>query len=435
MSEAKATIVRKPISFLMKSGSLHSLVLCIALFLTATIPSVYYSLMFLFMLIVYLYSYRTRLDGDASRVLRPVIGMVLLGIVFSFNNNVIDISRDVWYAGKAIVCFLLGYHVARKITNTNLFFNFFIRISFLSALIYLASILIGPDKIGIESASSNGGPLLVSAMAVPLILFRKTGFIFKVNPALKILIILVITASFALSFSRTSIGCFLLIVFVGSGFFNNIKKFLMYVAFAGVLTILIAPMLPTLDAQNLTFLGKIKNSFLEISFTDDSDMSDMLVNWRGFEAHRAYVAFANSSLLQQIFGRGWGATVDLGFAVQMSKDMSYQYLPILHNGYMHILSKYGIVGLFLYLVFLWRIVVGSRHYFAKTNNVPYARFITGLGLVLAYTSLVITGIMNKGRLDSVLIVLGILFGSAYCALKKSNRSQPVQMNQDPLIVY
>jgi O-antigen ligase len=145
----------------------------------------------------------------------------------------------------------------------------------------------------------------------------------------------------------------------------------------------------------------------------------MLVNWRGFEAYRAYVAFVNSSIPQQLVGRGWGATVDIGFGVQMSEDLYYRYLPILHNGYMQILTKYGLLGIFLYLVFLWRVTIGSRKYFIENNNATYARFITGLGFVLVYTSLVITGILNKGNLDSVLLVLGLFFGSA--SLPLNNR--------------
>jgi hypothetical protein len=374
------------------------------------------------------YKFGARLDRDAARVFRPVIGMVLLGIIFSFNNDVYDAFKDVWYAVKAIVCFLLGYHIARKITDTNRFFNLFIWMVFLLALIYLVRIFSGSGEIGIERVSGIGGLSLISTMAVPLILFRKTGFVFQGTPVFKTLIVATVAASFALSFSRTAIGCLLLLVFAGAGYFDNFKKFFVYVGLAAILAIFIAPMLPNLDGQ-ITFLGKVKNSFNEISLTTDSDMSEMLTNWRGFEAYRAYVAFVNSSIPQQLFGRGWGATVDIGFGVQMSESLYFRYLPILHNGYMQILTKYGLLGIFLYLVFLWRVTFGSRKYFIKNNNVTYARFVTGLGLVLVYTSLVITGILNKGNLDAVLVVVGMLFGSASLPLRNQPHLQLISATQ------
>lgn len=411
---------RHTASLIIASGTFHSFVLCTALFLTATISSVYYSVLFLVMLLVYVYSFRARLDREAARVLRPVIGMMLLGVIFSFNNDVYDALKDVWYAGKAIVCFLLGYHIARKITDTNRFFNFFVRMAFLSALIYLARIFTGSGEIGIERVSGIGGPSLIIAMAVPLLLFRKTGFVFQGKPVFKLLILLTVTASFALSFSRTGIGCLLLLIFAGAGYFDNFKKVLIFVGLTAILVILIAPLLPNLDSQ-ITFLGKLKNSFNEISLTTDADASEMLTNWRGFEAYRAYVAFVNSSIPQQLFGRGWGATVDLGFGVQMSENLYYRYLPTLHNGYMQILTKYGLFGVFLYLLFLWRLTIGSRKYFNKNNNPSYARLITGLGLVLVYTSLVIAGILNKSNLDAVLVVVGMLFGTASLPLRSTSR--------------
>ena len=425
MSEALR--VRYPSTLTIAGGTFHSLVLCAALFLTATISSVYYSLLFLVMLLIYVYAFGAHVDRDAARVLRPVIGMMLLGIIFSFNNDVYDALKDVWYAGKAIVCFLLGYHIARKITDTKRFFNLFVRLSFLMALIYLVNIFRGADDIGIETVSGIGGLSLISALAVPLLLFRKTGFVFKGTPVFKALIVSTVTASFALSFSRTSIGCFLILIFAGAGLFDNIKKSLVYVGLAAILVILIAPMLPNLDGQ-ITFLGKLKNSFNEIALTTGADASEMLTNWRGFEAYRAYMAFINSSIPQQLVGRGWGATVDLGFGVQMSESLYYRYLPILHNGYMQILTKYGLLGVFLYFVFLWRVTIGSRKYFIKNNNAIYARFITGLGLVLVYTSLVITGILNKGNLDGVLILVGLLFGSAGLPFNNPARQQPILFN-------
>jgi hypothetical protein len=327
----------------------------------------------------------------------------------------------VWYAGKAIVCFLLGYHIAKQISDTNRFFNLFVRMSFFLSLIYLLKLFTTPGEISIENVSGIGGLSLVSAMTVPLILYRKLFFVFRGNTVFKVLILATVATSFTMSLSRTTIGCLFIFILAGAGFFENRRTLLFNMGILVFLVIFFSTLLPNLDSEHFTLLGKINNSLSEISFTDDSDAQAMLINWRGFEAYRAYISFIDSHALQQIFGRGWGATVDLGLAVEMSEGMTYQYLPILHNGYLHILTKYGILGIFFYVIFLWRVAVFSKHYFIKVNNFPYARLTTGLGLVLAYTTLVITGALNKGALDSTLIMLGLFLGSANVT---SPNSQP-----------
>lgn len=409
----------KPSLLTIKSGTFHSMVLCVALFLTTTMSPEYYSLLFVLTLAAYVYLYGASIDKSASYVLSPVIGMVLLGIMFSLNNERYDAFKDIWYAGKVIVCFLLGSHIAKKITDLNLFFNVFVWMSLLFALTYWVRFFTVADEITIDLISGSGGLPVISAIAVPLLIFRNRGFVFKGIPFFKLLIVATVMAAFALSFSRTSIGCLFLLICAGAGLFNNMKKFSGYLLLVVVLVLVIAPFLPVYDAHEKTFLGKVQNSFSEISFTDDSDMSKAIANWRGFEAGCAYLEFINTSLPQKIFGRGWGATVDLGQEVQMSEDMSYQYLPILHNGYMHILTKYGVLGVLLYFVFLWRVTIGSRKYLINNNNLTYAWLISGLGLVLAYTSLVITGIFNKGGLDATLVLLGLFFGSASLPLENS----------------
>jgi hypothetical protein len=103
--------------------------------------------------------------------------------------------------------------------------------------------------------------------------------------------------------------------------------------------------------------------------------------------------------------------VDLGFSVEMSKDMNYQYLPILHNGYMHILTKYGLIGLGPYVLFLWRVIHKNSNIAIAFSFLRVEWLILGIGYILVYTTLVISGIFNKSGLDSILILLGFAYGT------------------------
>ena len=59
----------------------------------------------------------------------------------------------------------------------------------------------------------------------------------------------------------------------------------------------------------------------------------------------------NEEPVSFIIGKGFGALVDLKFKAPLSSE-NIRFIPILHNGYSYILFKTGIIGLFLYLIFL-----------------------------------------------------------------------------------
>lgn len=351
---------------------------------------------------------RIALSVPARRTLVPLLAMLLMGAVFAAQNALPDIARDIAYGLKALACLLTGVWLGGRAADNIRLIRMIVLGCVLLTLQHLGSLALDPSKIGIEGADASTSFPLVSAFAVPLLLSARTRPLLALGAGLRWLVVAAIVMSFALSYSRTSVGSLVVILVACAGWLDNIKKVAVTAALVVAALVAGGSLLPSVDGGDITFLGKLQNSLTEISFVDSTDTADIMVNWRGFEAYQAFVAFDESDWARKLLGRGWGATVDLGREFQLSAEMSYQYVPILHNGYFHILTKYGLAGLGLFLVFLGRLLHGLPTRFLQQQDPLKARMVLAVGLIIVYTTLVITGIFNKERLDPLMLVLGWL---------------------------
>lgn len=411
---------------LVTKETLHIWMLGFSLILTFFIPSYIYSAIFIAILLGYLVSSSRAIDPKTLRVLKPICWMALLGVVYSFNNDFSDIARDVWHITKALSCILLGYLLARNVHNVSRLLKQFINISLVISLLYISTSLFGFRQIGLEHSADELRLAIVTALALPLLMTRNNGLV-RFGPVyLRLTAVFIILLAFSLSLSRTALGCVAIMMLAAVGGFDNVKRLIFYVFFLCLLAFISIQLLPVIDASDITFASKIRNSLAEIAFTDDSDPKEMLINWRGFEAYRAFIDFINARPMQQLIGRGLGATVDLGVSVQISEEMNYQFIPILHNGYLHALTKYGLIGLMLYLLFLSRIIGATFGAISIKGQATVRRTLIGLSITLAYATLVVTGIFNKEILDSTMIMLGVFLGIS------ENLRRRIRINSTPV---
>jgi O-antigen ligase len=93
---------------------------------------------------------------------------------------------------------------------------------------------------------------------------------------------------------------------------------------------------------------------------------------------------------------------------QLLGTRRFRFIPVLHNGYMYILVKFGAVGLIVYAYFMTRITLyGRRQSRVRSMNLEIAKdFTSALGMILVFTTLVIAGIFNKSTLTVVLLLVG-----------------------------
>ena len=112
------------------------------------------------------------------------------------------------------------------------------------------------------------------------------------------------------------------------------------------------------NQDEMSLIGKFEHSVTEVAISDYEDMSDINLNWRGFESYRAYLTYLDGSLFEKAFGQGFGAMVDLGFDMPLGGDasISFRYIPVIHNGYMYLLVKYGLIGVLIYLYYIFKLI-------------------------------------------------------------------------------
>jgi len=143
------------------------------------------------------------------------------------------------------------------------------------------------------------------------------------------------------------------------------------------------------------FLYKLKIAPSEI-FSPEIDLNDHAKLWDHWRAYEAYCAFQdlNKSSINYVAGKGFGALIDLKFSAPISSEGTVRYIPILHNGYIFILYKTGVLGLILYLFFLFTLYFQA---YKKTQSLEVKNFsnlVSATSLYLIFSSLIITGLYN-----------------------------------------
>jgi hypothetical protein len=158
-----------------------------------------------------------------------------------------------------------------------------------------------------------------------------------------------------------------------------------------------------------SFVQKTANTSSEVNVHSYDTYEDINLNWRGFEASRAAKTYAEFGDTEKVVGGGFGTIVDLGFAMKLgATEESFEFVPLLHNGYMELLVKTGLVGLTLFILFCIQIAYMAFREFrqggkcAKLNGL----LLLWTVFVFALTQGSITGILNKGQLAPSLFLLG-----------------------------
>jgi hypothetical protein len=104
-----------------------------------------------------------------------------------------------------------------------------------------------------------------------------------------------------------------------------------------------------------------------------------------------------------LFGKGLGSQIDLKQKVYLG-DMELRYISILHNGFMIVFLKSGIIGLLFYFYTIYYFLK-KRKTDSKDVKQVYLLFI-GTGVFLIISNWVFLGLYNL--MDTKTILLGSL---------------------------
>ena len=169
----------------------------------------------------------------------------------------------------------------------------------------------------------------------------------------------------------------------------------------------------------MLLLYKIKiapSEIFQAAEIDKENHQDLWDNWRAYEAQQA---ISQMNYFNFFAGKGFGALIDLEMVSPLNEE-GIQYIPIIHNGYIYIFFKTGIIGLIFYLIFLFSIYL--KIYIRTDCQIKrfYGNLCSGIGFYFLFTTLIITGIYNSGQLFMLILGMSVFLSEPIKSHENSN---------------
>ncbi len=343
-------------------------------------------------------------------------------LIFFHDYPIYFIVRDITYLIKPIVGLLLGYQLCKR--NFQNAFNLLLTTGFLIAIYHLL-VLLGAivffKAISVNKIREFGGYFSdYEVYALVILIFHK-GFQLNFSKRKRTLYLIVIGLSVFMYLARTNFLQLLILVLGMKGYLELNKRSLAIILTIVVTTIIgysyILYVNPKRNGDGIeAFLYKIKVAPMEAFKTkiQRDDWRDFNDNYRSYENIMTIRQVSRDGVLSVVFGKGLGSQIDLKQKVYLG-DMELRFISILHNGFMIVFLKSGLLGIFIYLF--------SIFYFFKRfkTDDPLVKNINllfiGTGFFLLLSNWVFLGFYNL--IDTKTILIGFLI--AYLdKIKNSN---------------
>ncbi|MEC4003517.1 O-antigen ligase family protein [Flavobacterium sp. SUN052] len=311
---------------------------------------------------------------------------------------------------------MIGYFFYKKINNFRVFIKTIVLCGFVSAVIHFI-VLFSTGEIfsgSVEQVRDFSKDNFLELIAIFFLSYYKK---FEGRPLFKFntntfFIFIILLLSCVLYFSRTMIIASIIILLSIHGYTYvttrtikvlGIVLLLLIGLYAYLFSVKIDRNKPGLE----TFLYKIKNAPSELFQTkiDRENHKDLWDHWRGYEAKRAF-ALMEEQPLSYIIGTGQGSLVNLKFEAPLTGEnkKGLKLISELHNGYVYIFYKTGLIGLLILVYFL--VSIYKKIYIIDNVNKFATVWVSAFGLIFLFTTLTITGIYNSR--DIIIFLLGAL---------------------------
>ncbi|MBG7611507.1 O-antigen ligase family protein [Polaribacter sp. BAL334] len=347
-----------------------------------------------------------------------IILLIIAGISSIFQKPTLyDFIKDFAYFTKPIIALIAGYLLAKKIADFSSFLRTFIYVVCLLSVFHIFNIFLNVDfsQASVTKIRTIGGISNLSeviALTIIIASYRIQFLDVIKNKLLKKVILSIIFLSFFLYFSRTmfvSLGLFLLAIF---GYLKITSKGLKYgfLALSAFLLFYVYLFNANLERDKPgleSFLYKLKIApseiFTPIRTVDPNNHAYLWDHWRAYEATLAIDQI--NTPVTFLIGKGLGALVDLKFKVYLG-DSEMRYIPMLHNGFVLVFFKTGIIGFFIYLLFLINMYLFAYAKITSEKTRIINNLISGFGVYFIFSSLIISGIYNIE--DFYMFIVGTL---------------------------
>lgn len=341
-----------------------------------------------------------------------VILMIAFVSAFLSQSKNYNFFRDIVYLLKPVLGLLIGYNITKSV-GTKILYPI-IYTGLLLSLIHITTLGVCYTFFNIRNVHQlrhYGGYFNDFEVYVLILLFYRHKFGVEMDSNKAKLFILIIGFSTFLYFARTNIIQLIVLFMAMEGRFRITKQSvaILLVSFAliGGLYAAVYYSNPQRGAKGIeAFLYKIKIAPIESFKTriDQDDWKDFNDNYRSFENIMTVRQVTHKGTGKILVGEGLGSTIDIGREVFSNDGEMIRYIPILHNAYMTVFLKSGLLGVCFLLLFIYSMF---RQGNSKIPELKYLNYlIIGSAIYLIISNWIFMGLYLK--LDNKSIFFGFL---------------------------
>lgn len=342
--------------------------------------------------------------------------LIFIGLINSSQNSLIVVIKDLYQYLNPVLIMMYGFLISRYLNFYN-FIKILVLAGLLSSIFFIFSVVFFEQNI--ETIRQLKKEIGVLPMIVPfslgmliLMLSQKINiFSRKVN----FVIFTVNIIAIYMSFSRT-MWVVLLILLFGAYFrlsLAGIFKSIATMTAAAIILVTIFSNVGFLNNLTSPFISKVSSSMDEIAISEYSNRSEINSNWRGYESLMGLIAYQEGNASELILGHGLGKEADLGINMKLGNQY-FSSIYQFHNGYINILLKTGVLGIFIYFLFFTRIIWKSVLLMDQISLKPTERFCNRALMLIAFiilaNTITVSGWLNKNAMVSIILTLGWLNG-------------------------
>ena len=383
-------------------------ILCLAVLLLNN-----YELTFLVWSVVALISLRTNFSKNFIYIICCYLAILLISFfteLFFYDHSIFNKIRDITYLLKPILGLLIGYNFAKKYAGNAL--NYIVNCGIFFSVIHLVIILysiLAYKTLSVSEIRHYAGYFNDFEPYVFVLILFASKFNITISKKKRFLYLGIVATSIFCYLSRTNFIQLLILILAVKGFFNLNIRSIKVISFTILLTLVSYALIYNSNPKRKgtfseEFLYKVKIIPIEAFKTkiNQEDWKDFNDNYRSYENIRTAQQLSHNETWW--FGEGIGSQVDLKQKVYLG-DMELRQISILHNGFMTVLLKTGIIGLCIYLVTLFFFLYNPR---ANTKELYTLKLLfIGTGVFLVLSNWVFMGVYNL--LDSKSLLIGFLF--------------------------
>lgn len=338
------------------------------------------------------------------------LGLPLLwASALSINDSSYFIIQSLFYLTTPLIFTFIGMQISR-ITTPPIILKYFVYAGTIGALGYILfsiysfglKVFINPYVMRELFAWGS----ITTVIALVLALFSKeSGIILFKNQTNKNVIAGINLLALFLTASRTYYLVFLIFLFIF--LFKKNKKMTILIGSLFALGIVVL-LSSDIDSK---LIYKMRSIGTETSMGEYTTDNEINTKYRGFETYMAFKTYVSGTPLNLVFGHGLEKQVDLGTYVKLGGTYR-KVIPVLHNGYIYLLIKEGLLGLLFFLVFFVKITK------LKTEDTSL-KFIRKI-VICSVISLLVTNFVVGTFFSPEMSILWILFGIYIVHIEKNN---------------